>query len=388
MERAKGFFVGEEYVGSTYDDVNGFTDILREDFYENNIPLDIIYSSETNDISADNQLQISLSLAYRSFFEMRKKNNLSKRVYEIICSDSNVCSYSIVGLGSKEVTVEMSQTMIIDNIEDKNLLILEYVYSVYEEQFRGNEEVEKLGDLIDQYRTDVLCGNSKNLLFEKYKPLEECIEKIQSYPENFYFEFAGYETIVPTKPLRKIVLRELAKEYLVSIQTLASNMSSNFGVGDCIYVYTDIPDFSINYKSEIDEIGLKNHVVIETFNDKRIAIAQGNAYYNYLFNDLYVKQIKESIGKYVVSYGQQEHKLNEIQGDFLISIENDFQVFPILEVIDIQSGSKNEWEITIPFFKCGDVIEVMYMFENEFVQLQACHSISGEKSIYTLTFRK
>ena len=388
MGRVNGIFFGDKTIGSTYDDSNGFIDILCEDLDEKNVPSDIIFASENNDTSASNQLLTSISLAYRSLCEMRKKNITPKRIYEIVCSEWNVCSYAVVGLENKDTTIEMSQTIEIDNTEDRNLLALEYLHSVYEDRFRGSKEVEELGDLIDQYRTDVLCGYSENLLLEKYRPLVEGIEKIQSHSEEVYFEFAGQGTTVFTKPIRKIILRELAKEYLVRIQTLAHNMSANFGTDDCIYIYTDIQDFSLNYRSELDEIGINNHVMIEAFNDRKIAIAQGNAYYHYLFNNLFVKQIKDKIGKYAISYNKQEYSLNEFHGELTITIDNDFQIFPIIEVIDKQNAALNEWEIIIPFFKCGDTILVSYMFENDYIRLQACHLISGEKSFYTLMFRK
>lgn len=388
MGRVDGLFLGDSIVGSTYDITNGFVDEICENVSEDSVTSNVIFSTEKNVINSSNQLLSQIALAYRSLCEMKKKAREHKRIYEIICSNREVCSYAIVGLESSDTAIEMSQTMEIDNAEDRNLLALDYFLSVYDEQFHGEQEVENLTALIDQYRTDVLCGYEENLLDKKYEPLVEGIKNLQNNSDEMTFEFAERSVEISLTPIRKMILQELAKEYLIRIQTLANNMSANFGLNDCVYLYTDIPDFSLKYKKELEEIASKNHVLIESFDDRKKAIAQGNAYYFYLINALFKERIKEKIGGVSILYNGNEYVLSEFQGEILLTIENDFQISPELKVMDRLSSSTGEWRVKAPFFKSGDQLMINYSFEQDRVQLHACHLISGEQSSYTLMFRK
>ena len=371
MSISKGLYVGDRMVMSHYDDVTkGFTDEechAQLDHFDG-----IKYTTDRNiENNRCEKVDEAISLAYRSHNELVKRGLSQDRIFEIVCKNNKAFFYTVIGTNSNTPLVEYEKSIDVVSAEDVDMYILEYLELVVGSAETGNTCIL---DLIDAYKSALMQGQKEKLKCTDFKQIDVFLNEIKGNKTRKDISFG--EIAVNIEELKEGLLQELSSEFVTSIGILVHELTVNFSTNDIVFVYSDVSLDKVR-KNDFSVIEEKNHVKIANLERRDIAIARGNAYYDYLKKYEFVNKIKKNTGRFCLLYNEEQFKLDGGEGCFEIVINNDFQIFPIFEIYDVERDKSIEARLLIPFFKTGDLVNVSYKYDVGTLDITIRHMLSN-----------
>jgi hypothetical protein len=388
MDKPNGVYIGNKSIGSIYNrEDNAFTEVLieRDSLFEDGC--DYCYSIETNEEQElpGKVIDPEISLAYRCYYELKKNNSQQKRVYEIICNNQSISSYSVVDIEKQSASIEFSQEYSDFNQDDQDIIILEYFAGLLEMRYPDSETARNMIDIIDEVKGQIINGQKDDISGKGHQCIE-ILSSVNGKEPDIDFKLDDIDISLSRQSIEEHLRKELSIEYLSAIKSLIHNLTLNFSRDDVIYIYTDIPNFSVTYMKELEHISELNHVKIVAIDERMKAIAQGNAYYYYLLNSGFSEKIKEGIGRFVLSYNERKYLIENEEGSMDIFLDDDFQENPTLIIFDKKKKKKKPLRLELPFFCTGNCIAIDYACKTTSIVLKAEQELTGISTIFEVNY--